>query len=542
MSSVGFIGGDASIPDVLRARPSLRAVFEHYGHHDFGGTNGPAETVECFARVHGVDLPALLAELNHRPSHPENAIGPSGAAGRHHPPDALADKIYRRFFKTGIVVVLTAGAVWGAWLLLQIALHGSFTVVSIFQINAHGHAQMFGWVGLFVMGFAYQALPRLKNTDLWRPDLASVTFYLMTIGIFVRVIAEPVHAFPLMRELAIAAGLAELAAIGLFVAIIVNTLRRSQQPYETSDLYILAALSFFLAQAIYDLGLLQAMTAGTSRAAVLAIVKTYQAALRDLQIHGFALLMILGLGQKMFPSLFGLREACPGLARIGLPLLVLAVMGEAGFLILMQRTGNHAWAGLLYACILLLAAVSVALTFRWGLLARPKKRDRSTKFVRAAVYWLHTSMLLLVLAPLYMFVLLPGSGAMLSESRRHAAEIGFSHAYYGAVRHAITVGFISVTIMGLAAKIVPTLKGLDTSRLQALWTPFLLINVGCALRVWLQIGTDFTAWVYPLVGVSGLLEVAGIAIWAVHLWRIMSGWRPVDEEPAPVPERLQPVH
>jgi hypothetical protein len=31
-----------------------------------------------------------------------------------------------------------------------------------------------------------------------------------------------------------------------------------------------------------------------------------------------------------------------------------------------------------------------------------------------------------------------------------AAHIGFSHAYYGAVRHAITVGFISLMIVGVA--------------------------------------------------------------------------------------------
>ena len=115
-----------------------------------------------------------------------------------------------------------------------------------------------------------------------------------------------------------------------------------------------------------------------------------------------------------------------------------------------------------------------------------------------------------------------------AESGRHAVEIGFSHAYAGAVRHAITVGFISIMILGMAAKVVPTLNGVDIRRLSSLWAPFVLINAGCGTRVLFQIGTDFGAWAYPIAGVSGLLEVAAIGLWGVHLWRIMNGWQPVE--------------
>jgi hypothetical protein len=141
------------------------------------------------------------------------------------------------------------------------------------------------------------------------------------------------------------------------------------------------------------------------------------------------------------------------------------------------------------------------------------------------VLWLHLSLLLLLLAPLYMLVLLPQS-PWLSASGAHSAENHFSHAYYGAIRHAITVGFISLMILAMAAKVVPTLNGVDLRLLRPLWLPFILVNLGCALRVSLQIATDFTSVAYPLVGISGVLEVSGIAIWGVHLWRIMNGWQP----------------
>lgn len=512
------------LPDVLRARPELRPVFDKYGLRGCGGPHGPAESIEYFARVHGVPLGGLLAELRAAERvEGDSAVGTaSNAADGRSSLDQLADTIYRRFFLAGMVVVLTAGAVWGAWLLVQIALHGTFRAATIHEINAHGHAQIFGWVGLFVMGFAYQAFPRMKHTSLWRPDLANFSFYLMVFGVFARAVGEPLSAWPLMRELAVAAGFAEVAAIGLFVTVILTTLRRSGKPFETHDGYVVAALAFFFVQAVYDLLLTYATITASSPEALLRLVSTYQASLRDVQIHGFALLMILGVGLRMFPVLFGFDRPPTGLARAGLWLLIAGVVGESVLTVVLRQTGVQAWGLPLYACALLVAGTSVAMTWRWGLLAKLTEPDRSGKFVRAAVTWLHVSMLMLTLAPVYMLLVLPASPA-LSESGRQAAELGFSHAYYGAVRHAITVGFISLMILGMAAKVVPTLNGVDIRRLRALWVPFALVNVGCALRVSLQIGTDFAAWAFPLVGISGVLEVSGIAVWALHLARIM--WR-----------------
>ena len=45
-----------------------------------------------------------------------------------------------------------------------------------------------------------------------------------------------------------------------------------------------------------------------------------------------------------------------------------------------------------------------------------------------------------------------------------AVQIGFSHAYYGAIRHAITVGFVSLMIVGVASKVTPTLNGIPTRK------------------------------------------------------------------------------
>ncbi len=533
------VNASSMLPDVLTAYPQLRSVFDRYGLRGCGGPLGPAESIEYFARAHGVPLEQLLRELRDELAAPSQPVAAS--VDDTDAPVVLGDSIYRRFFKAGILVVLTVGAVWGAAMLVRIALAGSFAAVSIHEINAHGHAQIFGWVGLFVMGFAYQAFPRIKHTNLWRPDLANMSFFLMVAGIFVRAIGEPLFGVPMFRELAFAAGMAEIVAVSLFITVIVQTLRTSDQPFAVYDTYIIVSLLFFLVQAVYGLAHYYATTAARTPEALIHVVSTYQGPLRDLQVHGFAMLMILGVGLRMFPPLFGLREASQRLARAGAVLLPLAVVGEVVMFIVMRLSGA-AWAGgPLYLFVLLLVGLSIALTWRWGIASRAAEDDRSAKFIRAGVIWLHVSMLMLALLPVYVFGLLPTAG-VLSASGHRAVEIGFSHAYGGAVRHAITVGFISLMILGMAAKVVPTLNGVDVRRLRALWIPFILVNVGCAMRVSFQIATDFAEWAYPIAGISGLLEVTGIAIWGVQLWRVMNGWSPAETRPVLRPARIEGDH
>jgi hypothetical protein len=78
-------------------------------------------------------------------------------------------------------------------------------------------------------------------------------------------------------------------------------------------------------------------------------------------------------------------------------------------------------------------------------------------------------------------------------------------------------------IVGVAAKVVPNLNGISSKVLSSLWGPFILINVGCATRVVGQTLTDFTATAFAFAGISGVLEVTGLAMWGTHLWLIMAG-------------------
>jgi hypothetical protein len=196
----------------------------------------------------------------------------------------------------------------------------------------------------------------------------------------------------------------------------------------------------------------------------------------------------------------------------------------------LMRSEGRAWAAVWYASVLLLAGTVAALVWNWRVFARVGEADRSLKFLRAAYAWLLVSLGMLALLPAYQHGLL----AWLSPDS-DAARLGFSHAYYGAVRHAVTVGFISLMIVGVATRVVPTLNGVDVRALPALWWPFALLNAGCALRVGAQTATDFTAAAYPVAGVSGLLEVTSLALWGVHVWRVMIGRFPVPSASGDAP-------
>jgi uncharacterized protein involved in response to NO len=140
---------------------------------------------------------------------------------------------------------------------------------------------------------------------------------------------------------------------------------------------------------------------------------------------------------------------------------------------------------------------------------------------------------MLVLLPAYQFGLLR---AFAPDS--HAAEIGFSHAYYGAIRHAATVGFISMMILGVAAKFVPVFSGIDGRTLPKLWVPFVLLNTGCTLRVTFQTLTDFTSLAFPIAGISGLLEVTALALWGVHLACLMRQRAVAERTMSPTAPRM----
>ena len=90
---------------------------------------------------------------------------------------AQSRPLHHQYFLAAIATVVTVGAGWGVWLLVQVGMAGRFTGVSLQDINAHGQAQIDGWVGLFIMGFALQMFP-----PVWHARLAGRRWRFVPLG------------------------------------------------------------------------------------------------------------------------------------------------------------------------------------------------------------------------------------------------------------------------------------------------------------------------------------------------------------------------
>lgn len=501
MTDRATITRETELPDILARYPACREIFDRYGLTGCGGPLGPREPVSFFARAHRVDEERLLAELNeaartgaHRPQSVEYEPG-------------AGDMIYRRFFRAAILTMFTFGCVLGGINLAIMAADRQLASPDMRAITwAHAHAQVAGWVTFFVMGFAYQAIPRFKFTTLWRPVLASRSLYVMAAALTVRTLADVWIGNPAWVLAGRMAGAFELGVVLLFVTIVWKTIHQSTSPAEPYERFILAALGWMIVAFAFDWWVFSASAAVSGYRGWVEFIGRYDAPWRDLQLAGCAGGMILGVSQRFLPFIYGYREVPARTSRIVFYLWNLGVAGNVVAWFMLVRTQAPVWRIVLELCILGMFASVAILIHGFGLFSADVERDRSLPFFKAAYLWALVALALLAMQPVYNAV----------------SGLAFSHAYFGGYRHAFTVGFISMMILAVSSKIVPVLGGLDARRLSTLRATFWLVNIGNAMRVTFQILTDRYEWAYPVMGISAWVEVTGLALWAIDLWRAMS--------------------
>jgi uncharacterized protein involved in response to NO len=506
------ITADCYIPDIVARYPATRTVLDLYGLHGCGGPQGPREQLGWFARLHDVPIEKLLRELN------EASSQTASEAPEFAP--SIGDTIYRPFFLAGIATVLTLGCVWGAINLLTIGMRHNFGAVSYSWILAHGHAMVFGFVGFFIMGFAYQAFPRFKHTTLWKPKLALAALPLMIVGILGQTVAHLLA--PPSLPLEIAAATIQTVAVIIFASAIVMTARQAKKP-EVYDRFVCAALGWFLLAAVANPVVFKLFELAGSREQLLFNLATFNIPYRDVQLIGIAVVMILGVSLRLLPHAYGLREpsrAWQGFLFWGVNGSILAgvVLFIAG-----MSSGNHWLLMVQWLTTFVLLAVAIGTPRQYRLFGPvpENERDRGLKFIRAAYVWFILATAMLVFTPIYNFAIyMPITGS----------HVPFSHAFFGAYRHALTVGFIMMMIVGVSSKVVPTLSGVDVRRAPSLWPTFLLLNLGNLTRVSSQIATDFFPSAYSVMGFSGFIEVAGLTLWGYELFANMRAGKRLERE------------
>jgi hypothetical protein len=494
------ITANTSVAEIVKLCPGARRIFDEHGLKGCGGEHGPSEPLGFFAAVHQANLDELLREINVEMENP-SAQPYVYKAG-------LQDYIYRRFFKAGIAIMLTVGCLWGAINLLQIALGKNFLQLRLLSsIHAHAHAMIFGWVGMFVMGFAYQSFPRFKNTTLWRPGLANLSFYLLGSGIVAGMAADMLLPTRISFVLGSVSGTVETMAVVLFMLVLYRTARQSIEPHNPYEKFIASSFLWFLLGTVLEAVFFFGKATAHSEHGMIMRIALIDGPLRDIQLLGFAALIIAGVSQRFVPHVYGLGNPKHDRQTLIFWLINGSLLLNIVSYELLLTTHNLYFAVGLELAYLLMPLWAILLAVQIGVFRKPTQADRTFKFIRAAYVWLVIACGMMPLFPFY--------GALTHQV--------FAHTYMGSHRHAFTVGFVSMMILGVSSRIVPILAGIDAKRMNSLWAPFLLFNVGCTGRVLLQILTDFVPSVaYSLIGFTGFIELIALVWWGIELWRTMN--------------------
>lgn len=462
-------------------------------------------------------------------------------------------KIHEPFLYAALGIGLTAGFGYAAVLVAALAFGilpgGWFGAV----VQAHGHAQLFGWVGLFVLGMGLFFLPRLRGTTLKGTARLPLALGCLVTGIALRSIAQPWMGFvgpaPILRGLLLLSALLELAGMLVVVSMLRET-ERAEKPvtsdapaYPVEPLMQIAFLALLFAFVLNVFGVWNVVSEGK-----VALAPRYDQLIINLMLYGLALPMTFVFAIRNLPLFLRLAMPPRGIWRtltwfylLGLLLRVMpyfiAIADDALLLsgrVLRANFVNvlvfDALAGvgviLLNVCILLFVTQLDLLHLKepWTAQRAPNTRPdlehlrkptrakypdageygRFELLVYSAFGWLVVAVVLDVLR------VVPGVNEMVAVPQ-------------DAARHALMVGFLMQLIFGMAARMAPGFSGK-----RGLAHPDLVVwlvvlgNLAAVLRV---VPTFFpeSQLALALWGVSGFIGWCAVLVLAIELHTTFRG-------------------
>jgi heme/copper-type cytochrome/quinol oxidase subunit 1 len=125
--------------------------------------------------------------------------------------------LVRRYVKTAIAFLML-GLVTGLWMVVQRELRGRFP--TSYEISAHTHVILVGFVMTMILGVALWLFPRPEKEDRrYSPWLAELAYWLLTAGTLARFVGELVRRAGAPRWIALTivfASTAQVAGLAVF--------------------------------------------------------------------------------------------------------------------------------------------------------------------------------------------------------------------------------------------------------------------------------------------------------------------------------------
>ncbi len=113
-------------------------------------------------------------------------LSPDGHLSRQEPFSLVAP-----FLKVALLLGVGGGFLLAAILTITSALDLSLGPWWLAVAQAHGHLQLYGWAGLFVLGVALHFLPRLRGAPLAAPWLVPWILGMLVAGLLLRLLSQP---------------------------------------------------------------------------------------------------------------------------------------------------------------------------------------------------------------------------------------------------------------------------------------------------------------------------------------------------------------
>jgi hypothetical protein len=401
-------------------------------------------------------------------------------------------------------IVLSALAGFGVGLTLLVALAlgraGDLPFAALAQ--AHGQVQALGFVGLFILGAGAQLLPGFLATPLARRDRIVLGGYLVAAGLVARVVGQPSPPGLARDVLLWLSALGELGGVLLCLSSYAQLLRRTIQPPE---LWRRLALVGF---ALLALSLLLNLVAVDQLAAGLAVVPApLDLALIELELWGFATLVIFAVARKVFPRFLLLpppddRRLALGVSAyvLGVALLVVALV--------IAGPGQGAEIAVLGGELVKLVGIVVFLD-GLRLYRRPVRASGAPGVTEPARRWLRLS-----------FGWLVAAAALATIASLRGLLTGSLDPYFemSAARHALGQGFLLTLIVGLGSRILPGFSAWAIARPRLLEGLVGAITSGAFLRVLGELGIAFGAPAgAPLAALGGTVAVIAFLVFGATL-------------------------
>lgn len=399
--------------------------------------------------------------------------------------------LLRSWIIAGLFFMVLPGTLLGFSNLLAISHHHGVSNLSAAWIQGHGHAQVFGWMGSFILGIGFYSFPKNKLTGGYLPWTA---FVLWVSAVALRWTAN-VYLWHWRLLLPLTA-IFEVFALLLFLRTAsthkrvpaANGNRPARQSIEPWMFCVLTGNAFMLAALLMNLVVCSGLALhGINPAFPHGLDQRYLVLLG----WGFLVPMIWGFSSRWMPGFIHTRPATPKTLRNALILHVCGVFaGVAGYALL---------AALFFVSASLIAIQSIHI---FQHLTRPAGHNNQFPeypvFFRIAYIWL----------------------LIASSMSIWAALADVNGGIWGASRHALTVGFAATMVMSVGPRILPHFGGvrkLFSKRLMLLTLITLLL--GCTLRVSTEPlayeGFSQTAW--KILPFSGVLELTAVILFAANI-------------------------